>query len=64
MNPQQNNNGTVYGTIGGTLLSVFANLNAGDFLKTVLLAIIGATTSFICSHLLKRFLSWLKSKRK
>ena len=64
MNTQPYNTGAFYGTIGGTLLSIFANLNGGDFIKTVLLAIIGATTSFTCSYLLKRFLLWLKSKYK
>ncbi len=55
-------NGTLFGTIGGTLLSVFASVQAGDVVKTVLLAFVGATTSFVCSYLLKKGFLWIKAK--
>lgn len=49
---------TIYGTAGGTLLSIFGNLQAGDIVKTVSLAMIGATTSFLLSMALK----WIHKK--
>ena len=49
MSNHNTHNGTLFGTIGGTLLSVFANLDSGDVVKTVLLATVGATTSFLVS---------------
>jgi hypothetical protein len=55
-------NSTLFGTIGGTLLSVFASVQAGDVVKTVLLAFVGATTSFVCSYLLKQCVLWARSK--
>jgi mannitol-specific phosphotransferase system IIBC component len=52
---QTNNHtgGTLAGTAGGTLLSVLASLGPGDVLKTMVLAAIGAITSFFISLLLK-----------
>lgn len=53
--------GTKAGTAGGTLLSVIANLDASDILRTVILASVGAIVSFSISMLLK----WLvKAKRR
>ena len=54
MSQHQNNNGTILGTIGGTLLSVFANVHAGDIVKTIVLATVGALVSFGVSLLLKK----------
>ncbi|MBS1533793.1 MAG: hypothetical protein U0X58_11365 [Flavobacteriaceae bacterium] len=49
------------GTATGTLLSVMPNILSEDIVKTILLAIIGAASSFVVTLLLK----WLtKSKRK
>lgn len=47
------NQPTLIGTVGGTLLSVMANLGSSDVVKTMILASIGATVSFIVSLLLK-----------
>lgn len=47
------NQPTLMGTVGGTLLSVMANLGSSDVVKTMVLASIGATVSFIVSLLLK-----------
>ena len=53
--------GTKPGTVGGTLLSVAMNIDAGDILRTVILATVGAIVSFSISVLLK----WLvKSSRR
>lgn len=48
-----NHSSTIYGTAGGTLLSISEQVQSADILKTVLLAMIGATTSFMLSLGLK-----------
>jgi hypothetical protein len=49
------------GTASGTLLSVLPNILSADVVKTIILAVIGATVSFLFSI----FLKWLtKSKNK
>jgi mannitol-specific phosphotransferase system IIBC component len=49
------------GTASGTFLSVLPNILSEDIVKTTILALVGATVSFIVSLLLK----WLtKSKNK
>ena len=58
MSNHSGHNGTLFGTIGGTLLSVSANLSSGDMLKTVFLAAIGAMTSFLVSLGMK----WIHKK--
>ena len=45
--------GTKAGTIGGTFLTVAANIQHGDVLKTIVLAAIGAIVSFSVSLLMK-----------
>ncbi|MBX9852687.1 MAG: hypothetical protein K2X86_13155 [Cytophagaceae bacterium] len=60
MNHHQNNNGTIFGTIGGTLLSIFANVDAGDIVKTAILAAVGAVASFGVSLLLKKIVQLIK----
>jgi mannitol-specific phosphotransferase system IIBC component len=52
---QPPNNHTLFGTVGGTLLSIAATIQSADILKTVLLATVGALVSFMVSLLLKRF---------
>ncbi|HVT84485.1 MAG TPA: hypothetical protein VHD35_04750 [Chitinophagaceae bacterium] len=53
-------NTTKAGTAGGTLLSIFANINSGDVLKTAILAAIGAVVSFSITLLLKLLVKRLK----
>ncbi|MDX2191205.1 MAG: hypothetical protein SFY32_15215 [Bacteroidota bacterium] len=55
---ENSNSTTIYGTAGGTLLSIFGTLQSGDIVKTVCLALIGATTSFLLSMILK----WIHKK--
>ena len=43
------------GTASGTLLSVSPVIFTQDIVKTIILAVIGATVSFIVSILLKKF---------
>jgi hypothetical protein len=49
----QSSNPTLFGTVGGTFLSVLPNLHSEDIFKTVLLAAIGAIVSFGVSMVLK-----------
>jgi mannitol-specific phosphotransferase system IIBC component len=53
-------NTTKAGPAGGTLLSIFANINSGDVLKTAILAAIGAVVSFSVTLLLKLLIKRLK----
>jgi len=46
-------NTTKAGTVSGTLLTIFANINSADLGKTMLLAAVGAVVSFIVTLLLK-----------
>ena len=48
------------GTAGGTLLSIFANIQSGDILKTAILAAIGAVVSFGSTMLLKMVIRYFK----
>jgi hypothetical protein len=49
------------GTAAGTFLSIAPNILSEDIVKTIILAVLGATVSFIVSLLLK----WVtKSKNK
>ena len=51
---------TALGTASGTVLTVFATIDLQDVFKTVLLAIIGATVSFVVTL----FLKWVVRKIK
>jgi len=48
------------GTASGTLLSISPNIFSEDILKTVILAVIGATISFAVSL----FLKWITKSKK
>ncbi|MFD1162048.1 hypothetical protein [Hwangdonia seohaensis] len=48
------------GTTSGTLLSIVPNIFSEDILKTVILAVVGASVSFAVSLLLK----WLTKSKK
>ena len=56
----EGNTGTKAGTVGGTLLTLFANINKDDIFKTIVLAGIGAVVSFCVSYLLKKVFLWFK----
>jgi mannitol-specific phosphotransferase system IIBC component len=58
MTAHNNNGGTVAGTAGGTLLTIFANIHSEDVVKTAVLACIGAVVSFTISIGMK----WLARK--
>ncbi|TNF48432.1 MAG: hypothetical protein EP305_05535 [Bacteroidetes bacterium] len=46
---------TTLGTLTGTVFTVAATIDTHDYLKTIVLAVIGATVSFVVSM----FLKWL-----
>jgi hypothetical protein len=45
---------TSVGTTAGTVLTVIANIGSHDYIKTIVLALVGAVVSFGASWLLKR----------
>lgn len=47
-------------TAGGTLLSIYANINSEDLMKTAILAAVGAVVSFGITLLLKLLVKRLK----
>ncbi|TNE76676.1 MAG: hypothetical protein EP333_02210 [Bacteroidetes bacterium] len=49
---------TVAGTVTGTVFTVAANIDSQDYIKTVVLAMVGAAVSFAVSLVLK----WLWQK--
>jgi len=53
-----NDSTTVIGTVSGTILSVVAMFDAGDIIKTIIMATIGAVVSFLVS----RGLRWIWKK--
>lgn len=44
---------TIAGTVTGTVFTVAANIDSQDYIKTVVLAIVGAAVSFAVSRVLK-----------
>jgi uncharacterized membrane protein YgaE (UPF0421/DUF939 family) len=52
---------TAWGTLSGTALTVLATIDSMDIIKTVILAIIGASVSF-CVSLFWKWV-WAKIKR-
>lgn len=61
---QQNEHGTVGGTIGGTLVVFVLQLHSEDLTKTCILAAIGAVVSFLVSLGLKWLLRWVSVWRR
>jgi mannitol-specific phosphotransferase system IIBC component len=51
----QQDSTTTLGTLTGTVFTVTATIDTQDYIKTMILAIIGATVSFVVSI----FLKWL-----
>jgi hypothetical protein len=56
-----NDHTTAWGTLSGTVLTVMATIDSMDIIKTVILAIIGASVSF-CVSLFWKWV-WAKIKR-
>lgn len=51
---------TKAGTLGGTAVTLLANINSNDVIKTMVMAGIGAAVSFVVSHVLKKIFARLK----
>ena len=63
MSTPSSHHGTAAGTLGGTVLSIFATIQSGDVTKTIILATIGAVVSFVVSLGLKWIAKRLKVGR-
>ena len=53
---------TMIGTISGTLLSIAVTIDLQDFTKTIVLAAVGASVSFVVTKVLKW--GWDRVRRK
>ena len=53
---------TMIGTISGTLLSIAVTIDLQDFTKTIVLAAVGASVSFVVTKVLKW--GWERVRRK
>jgi len=60
---QHHDSTTAIGTVTGTVFIVAATIDSHDYMKTVILAIIGATVSFTVSIMLKWIWNFLQRKR-
>jgi len=60
--PNHIENGTILGTVSGTVLTVVVNIGSSDIIKTVFLAALGAVVSFGVSLGLKWLVKRLKQK--
>ena len=60
MNQHYFDSTTRTGTAAGTLLTIFANINSADLVKTGILAAVGAIVSFCVTILLKALVKRLK----
>jgi hypothetical protein len=61
MTDQQFTGHTTYGTVGGIITILVVNISAGDLLKTMVLAAVGAVVSLLVSHACNY---WLRKWRK
>lgn len=61
MNVPHHDHTTALGTVTGTVFTVAANIDSHDYTKTVVLAVVGATASFLVSLVLKWVWKRIKS---
>jgi len=54
---------TLAGTLGGTFLTVLGNIPLADVSRTVAMAAVGATVSFLVSLGLKYIWEWVKRRK-
>jgi hypothetical protein len=50
-------------TLGGTTVVLLANINSADIIKTVILSATGAIVSYIISLVMKKVVSWWKTRK-
>lgn len=61
MNIHHHDNSTAIGTVTGTVVTVAANIDSQDYVRTMILAAVGAIASFVMSLVLKWV--WKKIKK-
>ena len=64
MNIPHQDNTTLAGTVTGTVFTVAAQIDSQDYMKTVVLAVVGATASFLVSIFLKWIWKVLRVQQK
>lgn len=62
MQVHYNDHTTAAGTVTGTVFTVAANIDSQDYMKTVVLAVVGAIASFMVSLCLKWLWKVLKGQ--
>ena len=50
-------------TVGGTATILLTNIASEDVIKTIVMAVLGATVSFVMSQVLKKIVKWLKTRK-
>lgn len=61
---QHHEHTTALGTVTGTVFTVAATIDTQDYMKTAILALVGATVSFLVSVFLKWVWKILQQSRK
>lgn len=57
-------NSTKLSTALGAILTIFVNIEKGDIVKTMVLAVVGGMTSFTISLILKNLIKKINKNRK
>ena len=50
-------------TLGGTILVLLVHISSSDIIRTAVLAAIGGTVSYIMSLVMKKVVSWWKTRK-
>lgn len=50
-------------TIGGTMVILLVNISSADLMKTIVLAATGAIVSYLTSLVMKKVVSWWKTRK-
>lgn len=56
MQPMMNNNNSsfMFGTVGGTISSMYASIQWSEFFYTIIMAIVGAICSYLTSYYMQK----------
>jgi len=56
MQPMMNNNDSslMFGTVGGTISSMYASIQWSEFAYTIIMAIVGAICSYLTSYYMQK----------
>jgi hypothetical protein len=58
----QHNSDTIIGTVAGTALAVSSLPTKTDFQNTIILAVVGAITSYLVTVSLKKIVAYIKKR--